>query len=44
MKVQNVADKEVTDSELISEDMKNPTPVKPDIIISQAGISKLLKT
>ena len=43
MKVQDLADKNVIDPELSPEDMKNPIPVMPDIIISEAGISKLLK-
>ena len=43
LKVQDLADKKVIGPELIPEDMKNPTPVMPDIIISEAGISKLLK-
>ena len=33
----------VNEPELIPEDMENPSPVMPDIIISEAGISKLLK-
>ena len=43
MKVQCLADKKVIDPEWIPEDMKNPTLVMPDFIISEAGISKLLK-
>ena len=43
VKVQDLADKKVIDPELIPEVMKNPTPVMPDIIISEAMISKLLK-
>ena len=42
MKVQDLGDKKVIEPELIAEDMKNPTPLMPDII-SEAGISKLLK-
>ena len=43
VKVQDLVDKKDIDPELIPEDMKNPTPVMPDIIISEAGISKLFK-
>ena len=43
VKVQDLGHKKVIDPQLIPEDMKNPTPVMPDIIISEAGIPKLLK-
>ena len=43
MKVQDLADKKVIDPELIQKDLKNPNQIIPDIIISEARISKLLK-
>ena len=43
MKIQDLVDKKVIDPELIPEDMKNPTLVMLDIIVSKTWISKLLK-
>lgn len=43
MKVQDLVDDKVIDPELLPEDLKNPTPVMPNIQISEAGILNLLK-
>ena len=43
MKVQDLADNKVIETERLPEDLRKPTPVMPEIQLSTAGILKLLK-
>ena len=43
MKVQDLVDNKVIETERLPEDLRNPTPVMPEIQLSTAGILKLLK-
>ena len=43
MKVQDLVDNKVIETERLREDLRNPTPVMPEIQLSTAGILKLLK-
>ena len=43
MKVQVLVDDKVIGPEQLPEDLRNPTPTMPDIVISEAGILNLLK-
>ena len=43
MKVQDLADNKVIETERLPEDLRNPNPVMPEIQLSRAGILKLLK-
>ena len=43
MKVQDLVDNKVIETERLPEDLRNPTPIMPEIQLSTAGILKLLK-
>ena len=44
IKVQDLINDKVIGREQLPEDVRNPTPTMPDIVISEAGILNLLKT